>query len=84
MVLWARQALLWKEREQSYLDVGAREDPHPAMVLSFIPVLVDLLVDVHNVPLLQGELPVNTGLEHVSRCFKMGKMKTPVFSKRTL
>jgi len=58
------------------LDVGAREDPHPAVMLSFIPVLINLLVDVHNVPLLQRKLPVDRRSEHVSRCLKMCKMKT--------
>jgi len=50
------RALLCKEKEGWYLDVGAREDPHPAVMLSFIPVLINLLVDVHNVPLLQRKL----------------------------
>lgn len=48
-------------RELRYLDVGAREDAHPAVVLAFVPVLIDLLVDVNNVALLQGKLPVNRG-----------------------
>lgn len=68
-----------RKEELQYLDVGAREDPHPAVMLSFVPVLINLLIDVNNVPLLQRKLPVDRGSWHFSRCFKMWKMKTLQF-----
>lgn len=53
---------LFPRKRGCYLDVGAREDAHPAVVLAFVPVLVDLLINVNNVSLLQRKLPVNRGL----------------------
>lgn len=64
------------QKELQYLDVGAWEDPHPAVMLSFVPVLINLLIDVNNVPFLQRKLPVDRESWHFSRCFKMWKMKT--------
>lgn len=52
------RAVPWEQEELQYLDVGAREDAHPAVVLAFVPVLINLLVDVNDVPLLQWKLPV--------------------------
>jgi len=46
-------------KASSYLDVRPREDANSAMVLAFIPVLVDLLVNVNNISFLQRKLPVN-------------------------
>lgn len=57
-----------KETEPGYLDVGAGEDPHPAVMLSFVPVLIDLLINVNDVSLLQRKLPVDRGSQHFRRC----------------
>lgn len=68
-----------KQKELRYLNVGAWEDAHPAVVLSFIPVLVDLLINVNNVSLLQRKLPVNRRaciLADVSICVRL---RHPVF-----
>ena len=56
-----------KETEPGYLDVGAGEDPHPAVMLSFVPVLIDLLINVNDVSLLQRKLPVDRGSRHFRR-----------------
>lgn len=72
-MLWACPALPSRNKELWYLDVGAREDAHPAVVLSFVPVLIDLLINVNNVSLLQRKLPVNRGsctLADVSVCVR--------------
>lgn len=61
MALWAEPAFP-EEKGLRYLDVGAREDAHPAVVLAFVPVLVDLLINVNDVSLLQRKLPVNRRL----------------------
>ena len=61
-------------KELPYLDVGAREDAHPAVVLSFVPVLINLLINVNNVSLLQRKLPVNRGsfvLADVPKCVRL-------------
>lgn len=70
-----KQALLYKDEELQYLDVGAWEDPHPAVVLSFVPVLIDLLINVNDVSLLQRKLPVDRGPWNMSRCLNMCKIK---------
>lgn len=69
LLLKGRSCGLW------YLDIGAWEDSHPAMVFTFIPVLIDLFIDVNNISLLQRQLPVDGKPLPVSRCFKthMGK-----------
>lgn len=69
MVLWACLAFPYNDKGLQYLNVGTREDSHSAVVLSFIPVLIDLLINVNNISLLQRKLPVDRGSEHFSRCF---------------
>jgi hypothetical protein len=49
------------------------------MVFTFIPVLVNLSVDVNNVSLLQRQLPVDGRSLSFSRCFKMRVVKTQDF-----
>lgn len=46
-------------RVSSYLYVGSWEDANSAMVFTFIPVLVNLLVNVNNISFLQRKFPVN-------------------------
>lgn len=44
-------------------------------MLSFIPVLIDLLINVHDVSLLQRKLPVDRGSQHLIRCPNVCKIK---------
>lgn len=46
-------------KESSYLYVWSWEDANSAMVFTFEPVLVNLLVNVNNISFLQRKLPVN-------------------------
>lgn len=46
-------------RVSSYLYVGSWEDANSAMVFTFIPVLVNRLVNVNNISFLQRKFPVN-------------------------
>lgn len=62
-----------KETEPAYLDVGAGEDPHPAVMLSFVPILINLLINVNDVSLLQRKLPVDRGSRHFRRCSNESK-----------
>lgn len=62
-----------------YLNIGAWEDSHPAVVFTFIPVLINLFVDVNNVSLLQRQLPVDQRSLPFSRCFRIRMEKTLQF-----
>lgn len=46
-------------KESCYLYVWTWEDANSAMVFTFIPVLVNLLVNVNNISFLQRKFPVN-------------------------
>lgn len=46
-------------RVSSYLYIGSWEDANSAMVFTFIPILVNLLVNVNNISFLQRKFPVN-------------------------
>lgn len=46
-------------KESSYLYVWSWEDANSAMVFTFEPVLVNLLVNVNNISFLQRKFPVN-------------------------
>lgn len=67
-----------KETEPAYLDVGAGEDPHPSVMLSLVPILINLLINVNDVSLLQRKLPVDRGSRHFRRCSK--ECKTEMLS----
>lgn len=57
-----------KEQSQKVPRCRCGEDPHPAVMLSFVPVLIDLLINVSDVSLLQRKLPVDRGSQHFRRC----------------
>lgn len=78
-VLWAWLGFYSERQGLQYLDVGAWEDSHSAMVFAFVPVLINLLINVNNVSLLQRKLPVDRGSLHFSKCFSMYKIKTLEF-----